>query len=54
VVLVCLLSYAKKLEDKDICYVKMSRLKDGSIKAGVRDFDMLQDSIDDDHEIRGW
>ncbi|MDD5372940.1 MAG: AAA family ATPase [Sulfurimonas sp.] len=53
----CIESYArvaKKLEDKEICYIKMSRLKDGSIKAGVRDYDMLQDSIDDDHEVRGW
>lgn len=53
----CIESYArvaKKLEDKEICYIKMSRLKDGSIKAGVRDFDMLQDSIDDAHEVRGW
>jgi len=53
----CIESYArvsKKLEDKEICYIKMSRLKDASIKAGVRDFEMLQDSIDDDHEVRGW
>ncbi|MDO8454299.1 MAG: AAA family ATPase [Sulfurimonas sp.] len=53
----CIDSYArvsKKLEDKDISYIKMSRLNDGSIKAGVRDFEMLQDSIDDDHEVRGW
>ena len=53
----CIESYArvsKKLEDKDISYIKMSRLKDNSIKAGVRDFLMLQDSIDDDHEVRGW
>jgi len=53
----CIESYArvtKKLEDKEICYIKMSRLKDDSIKAGVRDFEMLQDSIDDDHEVRGW
>jgi AAA15 family ATPase/GTPase len=43
---------AKKLEDKDISYIKMSRLNDESIKAGVRDFEMFQDTLDDDHEVR--
>lgn len=53
----CIDSYArvsKKLEDKDTCYIKMSKLKDGSIKAGIRDYAMLQDSIEDNHEVRGW
>lgn len=53
----CIESYsrvAKKLEDKNISYIKMTRLNDGSIKAGVRDYDMLQDSMDDNHEVRGW
>ncbi|MGE4419402.1 MAG: ATP/GTP-binding protein [Sulfurimonas sp.] len=53
----CIESYArvaKKLEDKDTSYIKMTRLNDGSIKAGVRDYDMLQDSMDDNHEVRGW
>ncbi len=53
----CIESYtrvSKKLEDKEIAYIKMSRLNDGSIKAGIRDFEMLQDSIEDDHEVRGW
>jgi AAA15 family ATPase/GTPase len=43
---------SKKLEDKDISYIKMSRLKDGSINAGVRDYEMIQYNIDDDHEVR--
>lgn len=53
----CIESYArvsKKLEDKDTSYIKMSRLNDGSIKAGVRDYDMIQDSIEEQHELRGW
>jgi AAA15 family ATPase/GTPase len=51
----CIESYArvsKKLNDKDIAYIKMSRLEDGSIKAGVRDYAMFQDTLDDEHEIR--
>jgi len=53
----CIDSYArvaKKLEDKDTSYIKMSRLNDGSIKAGVRDYDMMQDSLEEQHELRGW
>jgi len=53
----CIESYArvaKKFEYKDICYIKMTRLKDGSIKAGVRDYEMLENSIEQNHEVRGW
>jgi len=52
----CIESYArvaKKLEDEEIKYIKMSRLKDGKIMAGVRDYDMLQYTMDDGHEVRG-
>lgn len=52
----CIESYArvaKKLEDEEIKYIKMSRLKDGSIMAGVRDYDMLQYTMNDGHEVRG-
>ncbi|CAA6802261.1 MAG: Unknown protein [uncultured Sulfurovum sp.] len=52
----CIESYArvaKKLEDKEIKYIKMSRLKDGQIMAGVRDYDMLQYTMSDGHEVRG-
>jgi len=51
----CIDSYArvsKKLEDEDITYIKISKLKDGSLNAGVRDYEMIQYSIDDDHEVR--
>jgi AAA15 family ATPase/GTPase len=52
----CIESYArvaKKLEDKDITFIKMTRLEDGSIMAGVRDYDMLQYTMRDGHEVRG-
>jgi len=51
----CIESYArvsKKFEDEDMTYIKMSRLEDGTIKAGVRDYEMFQDTLDDEHEIR--
>ncbi len=51
----CIESYArvaKKLVDEDVKYIKLSKLKDGSIYAGVRDYDMLQYAIDDEHEVR--
>ena len=52
----CIESYAriaKKLEDKEITFIKMTQLKDGKIMAGVRDYDMLQYTINDGHEVRG-
>ncbi len=51
----CIESYArvsKKLEDEDITYIKMSKLKDGSLYAGVRQYDVLENTLDQDHEIR--
>ncbi len=52
----CIESYArvaKKLEDKEITFIKMTRLKDGEIMAGVRDYDMLQYTMSNGHEVRG-
>jgi len=52
----CIESYArvaKKLEDKETTFIKMTRLDDGSIMAGVRDYDMLQYTMSDGHEVRG-
>jgi len=52
----CIESYArvaKKLEDEEITFIKMTRLDDGSIIAGVRDYDMLQYTMSDGHEVRG-
>ncbi|HFU76085.1 MAG TPA: hypothetical protein ENK66_07560 [Arcobacter sp.] len=51
----CIESYArvaKKLEDEEITYTVFSKLKDGSIKAGVRDFELFQNSILQEHEVR--
>jgi len=51
----CIESYArvaKKLEDKEITYTILSRLKSGEIHAGVRNFELLENSISQEHEIR--
>ncbi|MEA1893424.1 MAG: AAA family ATPase [Campylobacterota bacterium] len=53
----CIDSFArvsKKLEDEDISYVKITKLDDNNVMAGVRNYDMIQDSIEDNHELRGW
>lgn len=53
----CIESYArvaKKLEEKDITYTILSKLKDGSIDAGVYDSKMLINTLNQDHEVRGW
>ena len=53
----CIESYArvaKKLEDKEITYTILTKLKDDSIDAGVYDASMLINTIDQDHEVRGW
>jgi len=52
----CIESYArvaKRLEDEDIKFIKMTKLKDSKIIAGVRDYDMLQYTMSDGHEVRG-
>lgn len=51
----CIESYsraAKKLEDKEITYTVLSRLKNGEIHAGVRNFELLENSILQEHEVR--
>jgi len=51
----CIESYArvsKNLEEKDVTYIKMTKLKDGSLNAGIRDYEMIQYNINDDHEVR--
>jgi AAA15 family ATPase/GTPase len=53
----CIESYArvaKKLKEKDITYTILSKLKDGSIDAGVYDSKMLANTLEQDHEVRGW
>ena len=53
----CIESYvkiSKELEDEDTTYIKITKLKNNTIIAGVRDYNMLQDIIDEAHEVRGW
>ena len=50
-------SYArvsKELQDESVSYIKMTQLDDGNIMAGVRDYEMLQSSVENAHEVRGW
>ena len=53
----CIESYArvaKKLEEKDITYTILTKLDDGSIDAGVYTSSMLINTIEQEHEVRGW
>jgi len=53
----CIESYArvaKKLNDEDITYTVLTKLKDGSIDAGVYDSKMFINTIEQEHEVRGW
>lgn len=53
----CIESYArvaKNLEDKEIAYIRMSRLQDGQIKATTFDYELIKNSMEQDHEVRGW
>jgi AAA15 family ATPase/GTPase len=53
----CIESYArvaKRLEDEEITYTILSKLDDGFIDAGIYDSSMLINTIEQDHEVRGW
>ncbi|MDM8568730.1 AAA family ATPase [Thiotrichales bacterium HSG1] len=53
----CIESYyrvAKKLEDEDITYVRMTRLKSNKINASVHNYGLIENSLEQDHEVRGW
>ncbi|WP_299876613.1 ATP/GTP-binding protein [uncultured Cocleimonas sp.] len=53
----CIESYertANKLQDQNITYTILTKLKDGSIDAGVYDAEMLTNTLEQDHELRGW
>ncbi|CAA6806698.1 MAG: FIG00565050: hypothetical protein [uncultured Sulfurovum sp.] len=59
----CIESYARvakeleeesKIKKEDIKFIKLSKKDDGTIMAGVRDYEMLQYAIEDGHEVRGW
>jgi len=45
---------ARRLEDEEITFIKLTKLKNNSIVAGIRDYEMLQYTIEDGHEVRGW
>lgn len=53
----CIEAYArvaKQLEDKEISYIRMNRLSDGQIKATMFDYELIENSIEQDQEVRGW
>jgi len=53
----CIESYArvaKKLEDEEITYTILTKLDDGSIDAGVYNSSMIINTIEQEHEVRGW
>ncbi|MEK7990262.1 MAG: AAA family ATPase [Thiotrichaceae bacterium] len=53
----CIESYyraAKKLEEQDVTYIRVSRLKNGKIKAGVHDYELFEHSTEQNNEVRGW
>lgn len=51
----CIESYYKiinQLQDEDIAYIKMTKSKSGNIKAVIRDFKLLENSLEQNHEVR--
>jgi len=45
---------AKRLNEDEITYTILTRLKNGSIDAGIYDTDMFINTIEQEHEVRGW
>ncbi len=43
---------SKKLAEKEIAYVILTRLKSGKIHAGLYDYELLENGIEQDHEVR--
>ena len=43
---------AQKQKDRDIDYIKLTKVKENRIVAGVRDFEMLEYILEDGHEAR--
>jgi AAA15 family ATPase/GTPase len=53
----CLESFynvSKKMAYKNISYLKLTRLKNGQISSSVFDYELLENSLEQNHEIRGW
>lgn len=53
----CIESYykvSKKMEYKNVSYVKMTKLESGKIHSSVNDYELLENSMEQNHEVRGW
>ncbi len=53
----CIESYvrvAQKINQYDITYIKLTEIEDNKRFLGVRDFELLEDIMEDGHEVRGW
>ena len=53
----CIESYAriiKKLNEKEATYTILTKLESGSIDAGVYTPEMIINTLEQDHEVRGW
>ena len=51
----CIESYykmANQLQDEDIVYIKMTKSKNGNIKTVIRDSKLLENSLEQNHEVR--
>ena len=51
----CIDSYykmANELQDEDIAYIKMTKSKNGNIKTVIRDSKLLENSLEQNHEVR--
>jgi AAA15 family ATPase/GTPase len=45
---------SKKMAYKNISYLKLTRLKNGQISSSVSDYELLENSLEQNHEVRGW
>jgi len=53
----CIASYykiSKKMAYKNVSYIRMTRLKSGLISSSVYDYELLENSLEQEHEVRGW
>ncbi len=53
----CLESFYKvsqKMAYKNISILKLTRLKNGQISSSVSDYELLENSLEQNHEVRGW
>jgi len=53
----CLESFyqvSEKMAYRNIAIVKLTRLKNGQISSSVSDYELLENSLEQNHEVRGW